>query len=362
MTRSMKVFCYAAGKTSLYIPLLFGAIRDRYEPLLGADATPAAAIACLRRGETVLMHIHWEEFILQKCRSVEEAKGAALLFEERMREFRRLGGRTFWTVHNLVPHRVPYLEQFLDLRRFLAGFCDSILVHNASAIPALQGQAECPESRIGVLPHPSYVGFYETEAQAEAGIGAPAERALLCFGSVRRQKGFGRFIDMLPAEFLAARAARIRVSGTGPEAEQVRAAHAHRSDVQWDLRYVPMEEAPGLIRSSACVALPYENFLTSGVALLVMSVGGLLLAADAPQFREILPPENHRFLYRPGDAADLRRAVEAVLALGSAERAELCRANFRAARRFDPHLVGERLAALYAGAVAALGEESVILG
>lgn len=343
----MRVFCCAAGKSSLYIPLLFQDILEEFQPELGHAAQPKLALQAVRQGEKVLMHIHWEEFFLQKAVTAEEARGRALLFQEEMRALRRAGARTFWTIHNLLPHRVPHIEPFLDIRRFLADFADGILVHDASAVEMLKAQVDLPAEKIFVLPHPSYTGLYEPEEAAWAAVGGACDRTLLCFGSVRLQKNIGGFIDMLPEEFLAARGARIKVSGAGPEAQAVHQRHAHRADVAWDLRYVPMEEAPALIRGSACVVLPYARFLTSGVALLVLSVGGLLVAADAPQLREILPAQNHRFLHRPDDAEDLRRVIDEVLALSGSDRAAACRANLEAAQRYAPAIIGARLAAYY---------------
>lgn len=345
----MRVFCFAAGSRSLYIPLLHRHIADRYPPVIGAAADPGRALQALRAGEDVLLHIHWEEFVLGKATSAGVARARALLFTEQLRAFRRAGGRLFWTIHNLLPHRVPHVAEFLALRRFLADRAERILVHSASAIPLLQAQVDLPLDRVTVLPHPAYTDVYEPAAVTEACTGSAADRSLLLFGSVRKQKNIGGFIDLLPPEFLAARGAQIRVSGadTEAEAEQIRASQAHRQDVIWDLRYVPMEESPALIRGAACTVLPYESFLTSGVALLVLSLGGLLVAADAPQFRELLPQDNHRFLYRPGDAQDLQRVVDLVLGLSAAERAQACRANLAAAQAHAPDIIGRRLAACY---------------
>lgn len=345
----MRVFCFAAGSRSLYIPLLHRHIADRYPPVIGAAADPGRALQALRAGEDVLLHIHWEEFVLGKDTSAGAARARALLFTEQLRAFRRAGGRLFWTIHNLLPHRVPHVAEFLALRRFLADRAERILVHSASAIPLLQAQVDLPPDRVTVLPHPAYTDVYEPAAVTEACTGSAADRSLLLFGSVRKQKNIGGFIDLLPPEFLAARGAQIRVSGadTEAEAEQIRASQAHRQDVIWDLRYVPMEESPALIRGAACTVLPYESFLTSGVALLVLSLGGLLVAADAPQFRELLPQDNHRFLYRPGDAQDLQRVVDLVLGLSAAERAQACRANLAAAQAHAPDIIGRSLAACY---------------
>jgi beta-1,4-mannosyltransferase len=258
-----------------------------------------------------------------------------------------------WTVHNELPHEIPYHSEFLAMRRALARHADAILLHDVASHAVLAAQIALDRSRVYLLPHPSYLGRHEDEATLQAGLlRGPLERRIQAFGWIRLQKGYGQMIRMLPADFLQSRAAHVCISGEGPEAAAVIAEQAERTDVHWDLRHVPGREIPSLLRSATCVILPYERMFTSGVALLAMSVGALIVAVDRPQLRELLPATSHRFLYPRGDAEALRRIVDGVFALSPFERRTILEANLVVARDVRPSEIARRLAAIYRDVVA----------
>jgi glycosyltransferase involved in cell wall biosynthesis len=104
---------------------------------------------------------------------------------------------------------------------------------------------------------------------------------------------------------------------------------------------------PALLRSALCVVLPYERVLTSGAALLAMSVGAMLVAVDFPQLRELVAAESRRFLYPRGEGAALRRTIDAVAALSRDERRAIADANLAIARSLHPAVISARLATIY---------------
>jgi glycosyltransferase involved in cell wall biosynthesis len=349
----MKVYCYPADRNSTYVPLLFEGIEDAYERIYRQDGSLRDAIDDLDSGQVVIVHIHWEEFVLRECRSEHDADAAAEAFVREIAGITERNGAIVWTVHNELPHEIPYHRQFLAMRRALARHAAAILLHNAASRDALAGQVALDESRVHQLPHPSYLGRHEDEPTLQAGLlSEPADRRIQAFGWIRLQKGFGQMIGMLSADFLRSRAAHVRISGRGPEAAAVIAQAAERTDVHWDLRHVPDAEIPSLLRSAACVVLPYERMLTSGVALLAMSVGAMIVAVDLPQLRELLPATNHRFLYACSDTDALRRVIDDVFALSPVERRTILQANLVAARDVRPSEIARRLAAIYREVVA----------
>ena len=341
-SRPVEVVCYPVTPDSNYVPLLFDGIGDRYRPVYLA----AAGLHTAAWENVALLHVHWEEFVLRDCRTVAQAEAAMRAAANRLAEIRCAGVRVFWTVHNEVPHDIGFRRQFLALRRRLAEIADVILLHNDLSLPVLKSQVELDAAKVRMLPHPSYLGRLESEAAVEAGLAQPHERRIQGFGWLRAQKGFGQMIEMLPAEYLQARRAVIRISGHGPEAAAI-TRRAGRADVQWDVRYVPDAELPGLLRTAACVILPYQRVLTSGVALLALSVGALPVAVDIPQLRAVLPAAAQRFLYPRGDGAALRAVIDDVLSLSTSERRSLVAANLAVARSLHPRIIAARLADLY---------------
>ena len=349
----MKVYCYPADRGSAYVPLLFDGIEDAFEPIFRQDGSLRNAIDDLRAGTDVIVHVHWEEFVLRECRSEAEADAAASVFVSEIAAIRERRGPILWTVHNELPHEIPYHRQFLRLRAALARYADVILFHNAISRDVLAAQVAVDPSRLRRLPHPSYLGRLEDEATLRAALSEPPlDRRIQAFGWIRRQKGLGQMIGMLPADFLQSRGAHVRISGSGVEAAKVIAEQAHRPDVCWDVRHVPDAEVPNLLRSAACVVLPYERVLTSGVALLAISVGAMIVAVDIPQLRELLPSISHRYLYPKGDAETFRRIVDDVFALSPYQRRLLLEANLAVAREFRPSAIARRLAAIYREVVA----------
>ena len=349
----MKVYCYPADRNSTYVPLLFEGIEDAYERVSRQDGSLRDALDDLEAGRQTIVHIHWEEFVLRASRSEDEADAAAAAFVREIEEIREREGAIVWTVHNEIPHEIPYHRQFLAMRCALARCADAILVHNAASRDALAAQVALDSSRLRFLPHPSYLGRHEDEATLQAGLRVPPDRRIQAFGWIRLQKGFGQMVGMLPADYLQSRGAHVRISGRGVEAAAVIAQQAERTDVHWDLRLVPDAEIPSLLRSAACVVLPYERVLTSGVALLAISVGAMIVGVDIPQLRELLPSASHRYLYPQGDARAFRRIVDDVLALTLEERRQILDANLAVARELRPSEIAGRLAEIYRQVVAA---------
>lgn len=345
----MKVYCYPVSRESKYTPLIFHGTGDRFEVVHREDGDLDSAIASLDAGIAVIVHIHWEEFVLRGCASDDEANAAAAIFIGSMKAFRDRGGRIYWTIHNEWPHLIPFRKQFLLMRSVLARLADVILVHNSESVGVLAEQVDLDRSKVRLLPHPSYIGQYEDESTLSAELGTRHNAFVQGFGWIRLQKGFGEMIGMLPTDYLEARGLRIRISGHGIETGAVVSQQAARTDVHWDIRHVPDVDVPRLLRSAACVVLPYERVLTSGVALLAMSVGALLVAVDIPQLRELMPAVSHRFLYRRGDGKGLREAVDRIATLDPRDRQDVVMANLEVARKLHPRIVSAELADLYAG-------------
>jgi glycosyltransferase involved in cell wall biosynthesis len=341
------VYCWPVSRASAYVPLLFAGITDRYEPRYREDASLDDALAARHAGRRAIVHVHWEEFVLRDCTTDAAADAAADAFAERIAALRARATPIVWTVHNELPHEIRFHHAFLRMRAMLADAADVILVHNAASIDVLARQVTLHRAKVVTLDHPSYLGRMEDDGALRAGRETPPQHWVQGFGWIRRQKGFGAMIDALPLAFLQERGLAIRISGAGDEAAAVLAERAARTDVVWDVRHVPDAEVPSLLRAATCVVLPYERVLTSGVALLAMSVGAMIVGVDIPQFRDVLPPASQRFLYAAGDGADLRRTIVAVRALLPSERRAIVDEHLRIAERVRPEIIAGRLAAIY---------------
>lgn len=351
----MKVINQVIYAENPYHRILYSGLEGRYEPV---RADVDAAINAIGEQGRQLLHIHWEEHAIRHCVTAVEARASKDYLLKRLRHFRILGGKVLWTVHNLVPHELQHIEAFLELRRGLAEEVDVILVHNLEAINVLRAQVTLDQSKLVYLPHPSYLGIYEPEQGAEErALAAPRTRRLLGFGKMRRYKGFDTLLDFVPEDFLAEHDLTLSIVGQPlPQeryAEELAARAAGRARVSVEPRNVPDDEVAALFRTAECLVLPYERFLTSGVALLALTLGLPTVAPASDAMHELFPPSGHRLLYRPGDAADFRRAVLETVGLSDDGRADLIRDLIARARYLRPAKAGALLGAVYDRVLAA---------
>jgi glycosyltransferase involved in cell wall biosynthesis len=348
----VKLFLFPVTPASLYNQLLLCDIGADYEKIYQDQATIRDALICVKRGDPAIVHFHWEEHMLRRTAPAEKNDQIASNLEEKLPLIAGHGGKLVWTVHNEKPHRSAHMEAYMRVRRALAAHAHRILVHNQVTIDLLRDQVGLSpdDPRIVLLPHPSYAGLYEPEAVAEAAVHgweAPKKPYVLGFGELRAQKGYGGMIATLDPAFTRAHGARLRFAGRGEEGEALRDRFAERCDIDWDLGFVPTEDVPDMMRGAACVVLPYERVLTSGVAMLVLTLGGIVVAPAVPTFLQLLPPSLHRFLYVQGDAADMRRATSAALTVSAQDSRAARLDGIRHVAALHPRRISQRLRAIY---------------
>jgi glycosyltransferase involved in cell wall biosynthesis len=344
----VKLFLFPVPPASLYNQLLLCDIGADYEKIYYDQARIRDALLCVKGGEPAIAHFHWEEHMLRRTASAQKNDEIAANLEEKLPLIVAHGGKLVWTVHNEAPHRSAHMDAYRRIRRALAQHAHRILVHNRVAIDLLRDQVGLSpdDPRIVLLPHPSYAGLYEPQEVAEAEVRkweAPEIPYVLGFGELRAQKGYGPMIETLDPVFTTEHGARLRFAGRGEEGEALRDRFADRADIDWDLGFVPMEDVPAMVRGAACVVLPYERVLTSGVAMLVLTLGGIVVAPTVPTFTQLLPPSLHSFLYVQGDAADMRRATSAALALSATDSRAARLEGIRHVAPLHPRLISQRL-------------------
>jgi glycosyltransferase involved in cell wall biosynthesis len=341
----MKVINFTLYRANPYSRMMYSALEPDFEAVRG---TVDDALSLLRADEAQLFHINWEEHLIRKSSSAAEAELMTEYFIKKLKEYRKLGGKVVWTVHNEQPHELEFVGAFLNLRRQLASNVDRILVHSTQAIAVLNRQVQLDHSLLFFVPHPSYLGEYEEEPKVAPSWERPTEPIALAFGMVRHYKGYSSFLETIEArddcQF------RVRVVGapvsTDSYGEELRVRH-ESSKIEFDYRHVPPEEVAATVRAARCLVLPYERFLTSGVALLGLTLGVPVVAPDSPQMRESLPKENHPFLFESGNGDDLVRAINQAVHLPTADFGKLVQAHFERAVYCSPENVSRRLGTLF---------------
>src|SRR5690606_21272592 len=115
--RFMKIVNFTLYHDNPYSRLMYCALEPEFEAVRG---TIDDALSLLKSGESQLFHINWEEHLVRNSTSVAEADLMIKYFIKKLKEYRSLGGKVIWTVHNEHPHERENVAAFLNLRRHLA--------------------------------------------------------------------------------------------------------------------------------------------------------------------------------------------------------------------------------------------------
>ena len=315
-------------------------------PMATLDELDAVAgLASL--GVQVVLHLHWTNTVLAAVPPGGTAAATAE-FLARLDRFRAAGGRLAWTVHNVIPHDSVRPDDEAALQRAIVERADAVHILAAGTREAVTGYFALPPGRTFHVPHPSYVGAYDTtltreEARYQLDL-APDDTVYAMVGAIKPYKGLDDLLTAFDALYAEDPRCRLLVAGA-PDREAVtttfvRRCERHPGILVRPIR-IPATEMPVYLRAADAVVLPYRRTLNSGVLLLAYTFGLPVVAPDVPGIVELLGSDTAR-PFSPGDAADLERAMREVADLAGPASAERTRAaaleiaRERAAERISP--------------------------
>jgi glycosyltransferase involved in cell wall biosynthesis len=187
---------------------------------------------------------------------------------------RGCGKRVVITVHNLRPHQFPpWVPRRLvrALERETWRTADGLIVHDQAQEVKLREMlgTRCPP--VAVIPHGVWSDHERTDSTAAGkfehtsdALNADRPLRLLCFGSIRRNKGFETALRTLCR---LTRPARLTIAGGVLDAAYAQELREEASrltslgfSIEVDLRFIPEEETPSLFRQHDLLLLPYRDF------------------------------------------------------------------------------------------------------
>lgn len=349
VSRPILLAYHPVARMNPFQALLYGAAWDAgVAPLPMASLDELDAVAGLASlGVQVVLHLHWTNTVLAGIPS-EGAAAATAEFLARLDRFRAAGGRLVWTVHNVLPHDSVRPDDEAALQRAIVERADAVHILAADTAAAVAGYFALPPDRTFHVPHPSYVGAYDTtlsrdEARYQLDIDAD-DTVYALVGAIKPYKGLD---DLLTAydELYAEDSRRRLVVAGAPDRDAGTAAFVRQCErhpgILVRASRLPATEMAVFLRAADAVVLPYRRTLNSGVLLLAYTFGLPVVAPAVPGIAELLGPDTSRS-FVPGDAADLARAMREVADLAGptatarTRAATLAIARERAAERISP--------------------------
>jgi glycosyltransferase involved in cell wall biosynthesis len=235
-----------------------------------------------------LLHIHWA-YALWRGERPWRRRRAARRALKLVEEIRVSGIAVIWTVHNLEPHD-GYARGERAAYASLRSRVDLCLYHTNHAraeARRLFGTTAADELVVhhGVL-HGSPPRKGPEAIRAALGIDRD-RRLLLCFGQVRRNKGFDLALDALDS---LGDAYHLIVAGramdrSGRRVLRAARRHPRASAVEG---YVDDETLSSILASADAVLLPYRSVTGSGAFLHALGCARGIVATRLPFFTEVV--------------------------------------------------------------------------
>jgi beta-1,4-mannosyltransferase len=328
---------------------------------LAAAGVPRGPPARLRlrwlvrhRKDVRYLHVHWPESLYRFQRGPSRL-GPCLswikfaVFAARLRVAHVLGYRLIWTIHQVYPHG---METRLDRAggRMLARHCNLLLAHDPETAARARNELGSSADAVEIVPHGSYAGVYppgrsRVEVRRALGIRDDAI-VFLCFGELRANSQVTVLLDAFAQARIASSALVLAGNAKDERGGAAVAAAAAADDriVRID-RFVPFERVRELYEAADAAVVTRGDGGTSGSLILALSLDTPVIVADMPANRRLVGDGSAGWLFRPGNAGDLRSALEAAAGDESA-RAERASAAHHAASVLDWHEAAVRFASL----------------
>jgi glycosyltransferase involved in cell wall biosynthesis len=197
------------------------------------------------------------------------------------------GGRVIWTIHNLYGHESRNHEGERRARRLLLRLVNQAAVHSEGArdlVSKAYGAADM--KKISVIPHGNYIGSYpEDSARSKALADQFGVRKYACaflfFGALRGYKGLDDLISAFGELDRTDVCLIVAGKPDTPETEtRLKEAAAKDARIILHIGFVPDADVAALFAISDAVVLPFHRILTSGSAVLAMSMGKALVLPE----------------------------------------------------------------------------------
>ncbi|WGF88300.1 hypothetical protein [Marinivivus vitaminiproducens] len=286
-----------------YLELLYGSMAARLRPL-----TP---IELLRARKPAVAHVHWPDTMLTAPGRVKgyakAVRGLAMIATAKLR-----GIPLVQTVHNVEPHdgvQPPYRLWRDAWARATDGhvFLTELSRDKAAARPWWRARPSL------IARH----GFYTHLSKGEANGRDDGAPVLLIFGNVRPYKRIEALLPVFAAADLPCDLLIAGKAGPAYPAGVLRQAVAATPRARWRDERLDDAEAAELVAGAGAVLVPQPSFDNSGPVFFALSLGTPLVLADSREARALQADFPAWIaLYRYGDPASLRQALDA-LASGS---------------------------------------------
>jgi len=352
--------------------------------LRGRSTTPAGTAAPVEhadenrlRGSAVLRRMRFKWLLLLAAGRVLAAKNRILHIQWCgnhaetiwfIKLLRRMGIRTVYTAHDILPHGGASASEREALVE-LYGSVDHLVVFSAETRRQLLAGFDVRPERVSVIPiggNEAFGALSQDAARRELRID-PDRGVILFFGTIKPYKGIEYLIEAFERVRERAPRATLLVAGGGSPSNPEEADYyasilsklEARSGVVRALEYIPVSRMGLYFSAADLVVLPYTKTYHSGVVMsayaaarpvIVTNTGGLAEAVEEGRTGYVVPPK---------DVAALAEKIARVLTMPDRGAGMGKRAREVSEAMYSWSAVGRRHLALYLQLLEARGNSEI---
>lgn len=305
-----------------YLNLLASGLRDSGLNVSYADFEPVffpLFKAFRKHNEIRTLHLHWINALIGPlCWKGSPLKRTIRSIMLRLDIFlvHLFGGRIIWTIHNLFSHESRNHEVERRARRVLFRHVDGVAVHSDGArkrVLAVYGDPG--KTEMVIIPHGNYIQSYASSDLRQKSLSFELETreyrtTFLFFGLLREYKGL---MDLIAAFRRIEQSDICLIIAGRPDSPEAAAkiedAVGDDSRIKLSLGFVPDNDVSPLFAISDVVVLPFRRILTSGSAVLSMSMAKAMILPDDAEILGGVCEEGAQFFRKD----DIESAIESIL-------------------------------------------------
>lgn len=266
-----------------------------------------------------IVHLHWPEAFYRWV-GWGPVEYRAKRFLQSIDVYKKQGAKIVWTIHNLSPHDHVRKGLDFDVYQEVANRADVFVHHCPQSIELLKNTYKITDQTSHIVqPHGHYLSYPSgvTQTEARHRLKIPEEAFVyLHFGQIRSYKGLDTLFAAFrkvhhPNKWLLVAGYYQGISGYG--------AWYDRLLMTWNqyaaprmtlhLKSIPTDDIQTFFAASDCLVLSHSRGLNSGVAILGMTKGKLIVGPDLGCMEWVLNAGKN-ILYQKDSLAGLVEAME----------------------------------------------------
>jgi glycosyltransferase involved in cell wall biosynthesis len=222
-----------------------------------------------------------------------------------------LGIKVIWEMHNILPH--GYAENDKNNCQWFYEKADAILFHSGQDIQRAKDLLNTDTDKVHtIIPHGNFNGSYQntvSKKEARRRLNIPDnERALLCFGFIRKNRGYDYLIEAVKDM----KNTVVMVAGKSEDKDVYKKLLAYQKrlpQLRLFVKWIPDEEIQYYFNACDIVVLPYTDITTSGVIPLAYAFSRPVITTNIGSLKEIVRDDTG-VIVPAEDVEALRNAIE----------------------------------------------------